>query len=42
MSIVSLSLAKDIGAKRVHYKIDSQLSVGHIKGTFQVKDKLLI
>jgi len=39
--IAGLELARDMGAQDVIYKSDSQLTVGHITGKFQVKDPLL-
>lgn len=40
--IAGLELAQDMGAKVVICKTDSQLTVGHITGEFQVKDPLLL
>ena len=40
--IVGLLLAKDMGARKVEFKTDSQLTVGHINGEYQVKDSLLL
>ena len=40
--IVGLELAQDMGAKAVICKTDSQLTVGHITGEFQVKDPLMM
>ncbi|XP_068483117.1 uncharacterized protein [Phaseolus vulgaris] len=40
--IAGLLLAKDMGARKFECKIDSQLTVGHINGEYQVKDSLLL
>ena len=40
--IAGLMLARDMGAQNVICKSDSQLTVGHIKGEYQVKDPLLL
>jgi len=40
--IACLLLAADTGAKVLTCKTDSQLVVGHLEGTFQVKDPLLL
>ncbi|XP_068475157.1 uncharacterized protein [Phaseolus vulgaris] len=40
--IAGLLLAKDMGARKVECKTDSQLIVGHINEKYQVKDPLLL
>ena len=40
--IVGLTLAADMGADTVTCRTDSQLIVGHLDDTFQVKDPLLL
>ncbi|XP_068475077.1 uncharacterized protein [Phaseolus vulgaris] len=40
--IDGLLLAKDMGARKVKCKTDSQLIVGHLNGEYQVKDSLLL
>ena len=35
-------MAKDVGAQKVECKTDSQLMVGHINGSYQIKDPLLL
>jgi len=40
--IAGLTLAADMGADTVTCRTDSQLVVGHLDGTFQVKDPLLL
>lgn len=39
--IVGLDLARDLGAREVQVKIDSQLVVSQVRGDTQVKDALL-
>ena len=40
--IAGLLLAKDMRARKVECKTDSQLTVGHINGKYQMKDLLLL
>jgi len=40
--IAGLLLARDMGVENVVCKSDSQLSVGHVQGEYQVKDPLLM
>ena len=40
--IAGLLLAREMGVKNVICKSDSQLSVGHVQGEYQVKDPLLM
>jgi len=37
-----LTLAEDVGAKKISCKADSQLIIGQLKGGFQVKEPLLL
>ncbi|XP_052732453.1 uncharacterized protein LOC128196247 [Vigna angularis] len=40
--IVGLTLAKELGITNLECRMDSQIVVGHLKGTFQVKDNQLL
>jgi len=40
--IARLLLAKDVGARKVECKTNSQLMVGHINGNYQIKDPLIL
>ncbi|XP_017416537.1 uncharacterized protein LOC108327331 [Vigna angularis] len=40
--IAGLTLAKELAITRLECRMDSQLVVGHMKGTFQVKDNQLL
>ncbi|XP_068486585.1 uncharacterized protein [Phaseolus vulgaris] len=40
--IAGLLLARDVGARKIECKTDSQLMVGHINANYQIKDPLLL
>ncbi|RDX64061.1 hypothetical protein CR513_57424, partial [Mucuna pruriens] len=40
--LAGLDLAREVRAWQMHYHIDSQVMAKHIKGTYQVKDPLLL
>jgi len=40
--VAGLLLARDMGAENILCKSDSQLSIGHLQGKYQVKDPLLM
>jgi len=40
--IVGLLLARDVGARKIECKTNSQLMIGHINGNYQIKDPLLL
>jgi len=40
--LAGLSLARELGVKRLTCKIDSKLTVGHLNDEFQIKDPILL